>query len=363
MPNKPPISTDFMRWMALLVATLVISIGFFQMTAGLLIPLILAAIVGAIARPMNMWLARHLGGRIGLSSGLTLIILAVAVFAPLSGLLTMAVSQAGAMMDGLENLANRVESAELNQELPSWLPFEGTLKDLYEKAIESFGTIARSAASFFVSSVSAITIGATVFFLHFFVFMYALFFFLQMETSVIVQVLRYSGLPEETQKLLNERIVSVSRATIKGTFMIAFIQGSMGGVSFAVAGIDGAVFWAVVMMVLAMLPGFGAPFGIICGSIFLATQSDYVGAVGLLLWAGVVSVIDNLLRPTLVGRDARLHDLVILISTLGGLGMFGASGLVLGPVLAGLFVSIWSTLAETMGASHVSKTETDNPDV
>lgn len=360
MPGFPSISTDVMRWLALLVATLLISVGFFMMTSGLLIPLALAAIVGAIFRPFNAWLIRMLGGRVALSSAICLLILAGVVFIPLLGLLTLAVSQAAAMLDGLEALASRVETTELDRALPQWLPFEGTLQDVYDKALDSIGTIAREGARFFVTSVSAVTIGAATFFLHFFVFLYALFFFLQMDTPVIVQMLRFSGLRQSTQVLLNERIVSVSRATIKGTFMIALIQGSMGGVSFALAGIDGVAFWAVVMMVLAMLPGFGAPFGVVCGAVYLGINDQYVTAIAMLAWAGVISVIDNLLRPTLVGRDAQLHDLIILISTLGGLGMFGASGLVLGPVLAGLFVAIWRTLAETMNKPDVTDDEPQN---
>ncbi len=358
MPGFPSISNDVMRWLALLVATLVISVGFFRMTSGLLVPLVLAAIVGAISRPMNQWIARHLGGRIALSSAISLLMLAALVFIPLMGLLTLAVSQAAALLDGLETLATRVEKTEWDRALPSWLPFEGTLQDVYDKALESIGTIAREAAGFFVTSVSVVTIGAATFFLHFFVFLYALFFFLQMDTPVILQILRFSGLRHKTQVLLNERIVSVSRATIKGTLMIALIQGSMGGISFALASIDGAAFWAVVMMVLAMLPGFGAPFGVVCGAIYLGVEGQYIAAIVMLAWATVISVIDNLLRPTLVGRDAQLHDLIILVSTLGGLGMFGATGLILGPVLAGLFVAIWQTLAETMGETNLPEQET-----
>ncbi len=353
MPDDSRISADGLRWLALLVATAAISLGFFHMTAGLLIPLVLAAIAGAIARPMTLWLAAHLGGRMGLASALSLIGLMIVVFVPILGLLTLAVSQASALLAGLEALASQVSDGQLDaniqKPLPKWLPFEGTVEDLLDKVVGSLGTIASSAARFFVTSLSSVTIGAATFFLHMFVFLYALFFFLQMQVPVIAQVLRFSGLSAQTQARLHDRIVSVSRATIKGTLTIAFIQGSMGGLSFAAAGIEGAAFWAVVMMVLAMLPGFGAPFGILCGAVYLGWNGSYGWAAALVGWAGVVSVIDNLLRPTLVGRDAQLHDLMILISTLGGLAMFGASGLVLGPVLAGLFVTIWQTFADALG--------------
>ena len=134
---------------------------------------------------------------------------------------------------------------------------------------------------------------------------------------------------------------SVSRATVKGTLIIALIQGTLGGIGFAVAGIEAPVFWGAVMAVLSMLPGIGATLVWAPVVAYLLIAGQTLAGLGLLAWcAGVVGSIDNFLRPVLVGRDTEMPDLLILLSTLGGIGLFGFSGLVLGPILAALFVTV-----------------------
>lgn len=123
--------------------------------------------------------------------------------------------------------------------------------------------------------------------------------------------------------------------------VIGVIQGTLGGIGFAVAGIEAAVFWGAIMAVLSVLPGIGATLVWAPAVIYLLLSGETFAGLGLLLWsAGVVGTIDNFLRPMLVGRDTEMPDLLILLSTLGGLALFGASGLVLGPILAALFMTV-----------------------
>lgn len=357
--SKPNLAENW-RWLALILITLLITAAFVQMTLGFMVPLALAAITAGMAQPMNRKIVALLGGRRNTGSLITLLSLMFLVIAPLFALIFLAISQASSLVNNVSNFASDLSTDPTTYTLPGWVPFEVDLEDLRQKITERMGTILQAVARFFVASVGQVTVGAAAFFLSLFVYFYALFFFLQFETPIMVQVLRYTGLRPRTQAKLHERIVSVSRATIKGTLSIAFIQGVLGGISFWIAGIDGAAFWTVVMMVAAVLPGLGAPVVIFIGAAYLAINGAYVAAAGLALWAGlVVSTIDNVLRPILVGRDAKLHDVMILISTLGGLGLFGASGLVLGPVLAGLFVTIWHTLAEAVGNTDALEGEDD----
>ncbi|MFV0515453.1 MAG: AI-2E family transporter [Jhaorihella sp.] len=345
-----PISADVLRWIALLVATALISVVFFDMVHGLLVPLTLAAITAAMAEPLNLWLTGRLRGRRALASTISLALMLLVVILPMMAIIAVAVSQAESLVRGIGALAGKLNAADWSVKLPDWVPFEGDLEEFWPKVLSKLGELIQAAAGFFVSSLSSVTLGAAMLFLHLFVFFYSLFFFLQMDTPILVRLLRFTGLAPETQELLNERIMSVSRATIRGTLTIAVIQGGLGGLGFWLTGVPGAAFWSVVMMVMAMLPAIGAPAVLLGGSLYLAIKGQYMEAVGLAVWAtAVVSTIDNFLRPALVGRDARLHDIVILIATLGGLGMFGASGMILGPVLAGLFVTVWTTLAETFG--------------
>lgn len=343
-----PFSADVLRWIALLVATALISVAFFDMIRGLLVPLALAAITGAMAQPLNLRLTERLGGRRALASTLSLILMLLVVILPMMAIIAVAVGQAETLARGIGALAGKLNAADWSMKVPDWIPFEGNLEEFWPRVLSKLGELIQAAAGFFVASLSSVTLGAAILFLHLFVFFYSLFFFLQMDTPILVHLLRFTGLAPETQQRLNERIMSVSRATIKGTLSIAVIQGALGGLGFWVTGVPGAAFWSVVMMVMAMLPAIGAPAVLLAGALYLAIKGQYMEAVGLAIWAtAVVSTIDNFLRPWLVGRDARLHDIVILIATLGGLGMFGAPGMILGPVLAGLFVTVWTTLAET----------------
>jgi predicted PurR-regulated permease PerM len=141
----------------------------------------------------------------------------------------------------------------------------------------------------------------------------------------------------------------VSRATIKGTLVIGIVQGVLAGLSFWIAGIPNTVFWGTIMAVLSIIPGVGAALVWIPGVIYLIVVGNVATAVGVGLWCAiVVGTADNFLRPRLVGRDTKMHDLLILLATLGGLVMFGALGIVLGPVLAALFLTVWGIFDSTM---------------
>ena len=117
-----------------------------------------------------------------------------------------------------------------------------------------------------------------------------------------------------------ERLGSVTRATIKGTLVIGIIQGALAGIGFWVAGLDGAAFWGTIMAVLSIVPGIGAALVWVPAVIYLFVIGETLAAILLLAWcAAIVGTVDNVLRPTLVGKDAKMPDLLILIGTLGGL--------------------------------------------
>jgi predicted PurR-regulated permease PerM len=157
----------------------------------------------------------------------------------------------------------------------------------------------------------------------------------------------YVPLPEGDKELLLDKFVSVARATIKGTFVVGLVQGGLAGLAFAVVGIKGSAFWGTIMVVLSIIPGIGT--ALIWGPavIYLFAVGKTASAVGLLVWCAlVVGTVDNFLRPKLVGGDTKMPDLLILLSTFGGLSLFGAVGLVLGPIIAALFIAVWRIYGE-----------------
>ena len=148
-------------------------------------------------------------------------------------------------------------------------------------------------------------------------------------------------LPIHKEELI-QKFATVIRATVKGNLVVAAAQGALGGIIFMVLGIQVAVLWGVLMAFLSLLPAVGA--SLIWGPVsiyYLATGAITKGVVLTLYGILVIGLVDNLLRPLLVGKDTKLPDYVVLISTLGGMALFGLTGFVIGPVIAALFIASW----------------------
>lgn len=176
--------------------------------------------------------------------------------------------------------------------------------------------------------------------------LYVLFFLLRDGDALGARLRQALPLGTRHKQRLLAQLGAVIRATIKGNFVVAAAQGSLGGLIFALLGIQGAVLWGAVMAFLSLLPAFGA--ALVWGPVavyLLATGELWQGVALLLFGMLVIGLVDNLLRPMLVGRDTRMPDFVVLVSTLGGLALFGLSGFVLGPLIAGLFIVTWEIVA------------------
>jgi predicted PurR-regulated permease PerM len=147
---------------------------------------------------------------------------------------------------------------------------------------------------------------------------------------------------------LLDKFTSVARATIKGTFLIGIIQGTLAGLAFWIIGIESALFWGTVMTVLSVIPGVGTAFVWVPAVIILAVTGHLGKAIGLLLYCALlVGSVDNLLRPKFVGKDTRMPEFLIFLGTVGGISFFGIAGFLIGPIVAALFVTVWEIYGET----------------
>ncbi|MDA4845138.1 AI-2E family transporter [Hoeflea poritis] len=330
------------------LAALAITALFVGMISDFLITLFLAAVFSAMSQPLYLRILALSYGRKSIAAAATLILLYVCILAPVLGIIVLAASQAQDLAGSAISIGRDIDLTSLLSNLPDWLPFRQELERAAPTVVSKVGELADNLAVFVVSTLSVVTRGTASFFINLFVLTYAMVFFLQESTDVLTQLLRFLGLSKTTRSRVTDRVMSVSRATIKGTLVIGVIQGLLGGLGFLVTGIPGAAFWSMIIAVLSVIPGVGPGLVLIPGVIYLFIAGQAVSAIALLLWTLlVVTTVDNLLRPTLVGRDTKMPDLLILISTLGGLSMFGAAGLLIGPVIAGVFVTVWQILAET----------------
>lgn len=196
-----------------------------------------------------------------------------------------------------------------------------------------------------VVATQALAIGQNTFdfLVSFFVMLYLLFFLLRDGASLSAMIRNALPLAKPHTHFLLNKFTTVIRATIKGNVAVAVAQGTIGGLAFWFLGVQGALLWAVLMAFLSLLPAVGA--ALIWGPValyFLATGHIWQGAVLIFVGVFVIGLVDNILRPLLVGKDTQMPDYVVLMSTIGGMALFGINGFVIGPVIAALFMAVWS---------------------
>lgn len=179
------------------------------------------------------------------------------------------------------------------------------------------------------------------------IMLYLLFFLFRDGTALTRIIRNASPLDERHTDYVLGKFASVVKATIEGNVIIAAIQGGIGGVAFWMLGIHAALLWGVLMAVLSLLPAVGAALVWAPVAGYLLLSGDYLkGAILLAVGMLVISMVDNLLRPSLVGKGTRLPDYVVLVSTVGGLSLIGMNGFVIGPLIAALFVAVWSLFTD-----------------
>jgi predicted PurR-regulated permease PerM len=329
-----------------LILVLGISLLFLAVIWPFLQALLLGALLAGLCHPLFRFLVRIFGGRRSLASAVTLLILFLLIVGPIGALASLVVKQALDVSEHAIPWVQKQFGSATGFQAHDWIvakfPMIADFVPSQQEIVESVGTAAKATGSFLVASASTVTVGTAGFLLNLFVMIYAMFFFLKDGGKILERILYYMPLSAEDEDRMLGRFVSVTRATIKGTLLIGLIQGTLAGVAFHFAGINGAAFWGTVMVVLSVMPGIGTALVWIPAVIYLVVIGQTVPATLLALWCGgVVGTVDNVLRPTLVGKDAELPDLLILIGTLGGLFLFGAIGFIIGPIVCALFLTAW----------------------
>ena len=187
------------------------------------------------------------------------------------------------------------------------------------------------------------------------VMLYLTYFLLRDGRQITRRIGEAIPMRAEQRKAFFDKFTTVIRATVKGSIVVAIVQGILGGVIFAFLDIRAAVLWGVVMGLFSLIPAVGTGIIWVPVSIYLlATGSVWEGVTLLLLGIFVISMVDNVLRPILVGQDTQMPDYVVLISTLGGLSVLGINGLIVGPVIAAMFISAWEIFTENRAVANHS---------
>jgi predicted PurR-regulated permease PerM len=306
-----------------------------------------AAVTGMVFAPLHRLLLRYTGKRHAVAALTTLMVVLLIVVLPM-------VFLAAAMAGEAATVYQRLQSGEWNATLYLRDVFD-TLPGWFRRLLEAIGlpnfnslqrkvTVVMSQGSQFIAT-QALSLGQNTFefVASLFVTLYLAFFFIR-DGSSMVQLLRNALPLTAPHKVeLFDQFTVVIRATVKGTLLVAAIQGALGGIAFWFLGVSGALLWAVLMAFLALLPLIGSALVWVPVAAYFLLIGALWQSLALTLWGVLVmGLIDNVLRPILVGRDAHLPDYIVMIATVGGLSVFGINGFVLGPVIAAMFFSVWT---------------------
>ncbi|EQB40477.1 hypothetical protein M947_01380 [Sulfurimonas hongkongensis] len=327
----------------ILLLLLIVLVGFIGMIQKFLIAIILAAIFSGLLYPLYRKTLYYLKDRSALAATSILIISILAIGFPLAALTSMVTSEAIQVSQKARPIVKEImdNNISISQQLPEWLPLHEKFKSFDETIIKKASEAASSIGSWLVSSLSSATKGTVNFFISLFIMFYAMFYFLMYGRQLLDSLASLLPLSKKDYDELMSRGLMVTKASLKGIMIIGVIQGLLVGLAFWATGIGGPAFWGSVVFILSAIPGVGAPLVWLPAAAYLIFTGNMAWGIGLILWGVlVIGLVDNLLRPWIVGNDAKLPDLVILISILGGITSFGPIGIILGPVIAAILDTI-----------------------
>jgi len=327
----------------LLVVLIGIGIVFFNMIKIFLIPMILAAVFVVLFYPLYGWFLKVSRNKKSLSSLVCCLVLLLGLLMPVFVIANLV---SGEAINFYQNAEQKVEELiqQGNESLLKNIKEHKLIKKLHLDKIDWQASIQESikaAATLLATVINKASKGTFQLLVNLFLTFFAMYYLFR-DGDKLIQRLKYlSPLADKYKEELFIRFISVSRATIKGTVVVGLIKGFIGGLTFWIFGISSPILWGVVMAILSIVPMLGAWLVMYPAALIMMVMGHIWQGVALfLISAVIISSVDNILQPRLVGRSSGLHDLLIFFSTLGGISMFGVMGFIVGPIIAALFVSI-----------------------
>jgi predicted PurR-regulated permease PerM len=309
-------------------------------------PILWGVVLSVIFNPVYQALLARMPRWRNVASSATVLLITIVVVVPLTIIAAALVQEASGLVNRLQSREFDVQRSllALRASLPG--PVEHFLTHFETTSVtgvrEWLSTALIQAGQYVASHVVSIGQVTVTFLINVVVMMYLMFYLLRDGSTLLAYVQRTIPLPPQQQQVLLNTFTATVRGTLKGVILVAAVQGVLGGLIFWVLGLVTPALWGAVMAVLSVLPPFGtalvwAPAGIY----LLLTGSMLKGVVLLLFGTLVVGNCDNILRPILVGGDVKMPVYIVLFSSLGGIAIFGVNGLVIGPLMAALFLAAW----------------------
>ncbi|MEH3038153.1 MAG: AI-2E family transporter [Sphingomonas adhaesiva] len=345
------IARDRLENGGLILFVVAITVALTLVVSSFLGALLWAALAALLFQPLYRRLLTRWPDRRNLAAALTLLILTVAVVIPALVVASLVVDQASGLYMQLRS--GQVDVASYFKQVHDALPLR--LQRLLDSSgFNTFERVQAKVSQAVGSSVStiarqALSIGANAaaWLLAFGVGLYVAFFLLRDGDRIGPAIVRALPLERSIAERLADKFVTVVRATIKGSGVVAVVQGALGAATFAIVGLPAFLLWGVLMAIAALLPAVGPAIIWTPVAIYLlATGAIWQAAVVIASGVLVIGLADNILRPILVGRDTGIPDWLVLVTTLGGIDLIGLSGIVVGPLAGALFITGWRILTE-----------------
>lgn len=328
-----------------------ISVGLVLVVSSFLGALLWSALAAILFQPLYQRLLGYWPGRRNRAALVALLIITVAIVLPSLIVSSMVVDQAAGVYTQIRS--GQINIASYFEKIHDALPIR--LQQMLDSA--GFGSFERAqtqvveavsnSASLLAGRALSIGANAAAFLLAFGVGLYVTFFLLRDGERLGPAIVRGLPLEQSVATRIADQFVSVARATIKGSVVVALVQGALGAATFWIVGLPAALLWGVLMAIAALLPAIGPTIIWAPVAVYLLATSAYWQA-GVVVASGmlVIGLADNILRPMLVGRDTGIPDWLVLVTTLGGVELVGLSGIVVGPIAGALFITGWSILTE-----------------
>jgi predicted PurR-regulated permease PerM len=299
-----------------------------------------------VAGPFYNLLERKLGQRKALASALTCLVLLLIIAVPFFFIAGMIARQALNLYTTVTSMLAKEQLQQTFQTSLGWLtPYldwvhrEMGLSD--GEIISHIGELVRQVSNFLYENIAGLIRGFTNLLIGLALVLFVTFYLLMDGAQMAKKALSLSPLPDNMNTQIKEDILHSLRATLKGTVVLALIQGLAGGVGFGIFGVPNAVFWGTVMVFASVVPLVGTALVWAPAGIYLLILGETGPAVGMMIWCLLVGLVcDNILRPRLLGAHTNVHPLLTFFSVVGGLTLFGMVGLILGPLVLAILISL-----------------------
>lgn len=351
MPTKKSDKISFEKMQSIFFFGLIgiLSIAILYLFAPFLYPIFWASVIAVIFYPIHTYITKKINNKTG-GALASVFLVFIIIFIPLSTLSALLVNES-------LDLYTKVSNSSIFQNpagVSDWLaqtPFAPYVDQIRTEWTTYATKATQWISSFVFTSVTTITQNSLRFLIMFFIMIYTLYYFFKDGPHMLHRLMHLSPLGDTYEIMLYDKFTSTTRATLKSTLIVGGIQGFLSGLLFWITGIEGAFVWGVIMVIIAIIPAIGTPVVLIPAAIIMFALGNIWQGIALFCGALLISILDNIIRPPLVGKDIQMHPLIVFFATLGGLVLFGISGFVIGPIIAALYISVMSIY------SHYYKTE------